>query len=83
MLCVRLGCLPAPANQPFSSNSLGLSIPEEVYSRNGRASGTLKLGYGMKARVFKIITTGSISQLVPEGIINSVISVSVVVLVLW
>ena len=36
-------CLPAPAHQPFSSNSLGLSAPEEVYSRNVRASGTLNL----------------------------------------
>ena len=37
-------CLPAPAHQPFSSNSLVLSAPEEAYSRNVRASGTLKLG---------------------------------------
>ena len=27
-------CLPAPAHQPFSSNSLDLSDPEEAYSRN-------------------------------------------------
>ena len=40
-----LCCLPAPAHQPFSSNSLGLSAPEEICSRNIRASGTLKLGY--------------------------------------
>ena len=33
-------CLPAPAHQPFSSNSLDLSAPEEPYSRNVRASGT-------------------------------------------
>ena len=38
-------CLSALAHQPFSSNSLGLSAPEEVCSRNVRASGTLKLGY--------------------------------------
>ena len=37
-------CLPAPAYQPFSSNSLDLSAPEEAYSRNVRASGTLKFG---------------------------------------
>ena len=30
-------CLPAPAHQPFSSNSLGLSAPEEACSRNERA----------------------------------------------
>ena len=34
---------PAPEHQPFSSNSLGRSAPEEAYSRNLRASGTLKL----------------------------------------
>ena len=38
-------CLPAPAHQPFSSNSLGLIAPEGACSRNVRASGTLKLGY--------------------------------------
>ena len=38
-------CLPAPAHQPFSSNNLDLSAPEEAYRRNVRASGTLKLGY--------------------------------------
>ena len=39
-------CLPAPApaQQPFSSNSLDLSAPEEAYIRNVRASDTLKLG---------------------------------------
>ena len=31
-------CLPAPAHQPFSSNSLDLSAPEEAYSRNVRVS---------------------------------------------
>ena len=45
-------CLPAPAHQPFFSNSLDLSAPEEAYSRNVRASGTLKFGYG---GVFKIL----------------------------
>ena len=48
-------CLPAPAPayQPFSSNNLDLSAPEEAYSRNVRASGTpLKFGY---EGVFKII----------------------------
>ena len=38
-------CLPAPAHQPFSSNRLDLSAPEEAYSRNVRATGTLKFGY--------------------------------------
>ena len=59
-------CLPAPAHQPFSSNSLDLSAPEEAYSRNIRASGTLNFGY---EGVFKILTTGSISLLVacPRG----------------
>ena len=38
-------CLPAPAHQPFSSSSLDLSAPKEAYSRNVRASGTLKFGY--------------------------------------
>ena len=38
-------CLPAPAHQPFSSNSPGLSAREETCSRNIRASGTLKFGY--------------------------------------
>ena len=40
-----LCCLLAPAHQPFSCNSLDLSAPEETYSRNVRASGTLKFGY--------------------------------------
>ena len=44
-------CLPAPAHQLFSSNSLDLSTPEEAYSGNVRASGTLKYGY---EGVFKI-----------------------------
>ena len=34
--------LTALTHQPFSSNSLDLSAPEEAYSRNVRASGTLK-----------------------------------------
>ena len=55
------GCLPAPAHQPFSFNSLGLSVPEEACSRNVRASGTLNIGY---EGIFKIITTGSMSLLV-------------------
>ena len=37
-------CLPAPEHQPFFFNSLDLSAPEEAYSRNVCASGTLKLG---------------------------------------
>ena len=59
-------CLSAPAHQPFSSNSLDHSSPEEAYSRNVRASDNLQLGY---EGVFKIITTGSISLLVacPRG----------------
>ena len=38
-------CLEVPAHQPFSSNSLGPSAPEEACSRNVCESGTLKLGY--------------------------------------
>ena len=59
-------CLPAPAHQPFSFNSLSLSAPAEACSRNVRASGTLKFGY---EGIFKVITTGSISLLVacPRG----------------
>ena len=37
--------MPAPAHQPFSSNSLDLSAPEEAYSRNARASVSLKFGF--------------------------------------
>ena len=37
--------LPAPAHQPFSSNSLNLTAPEETYSRNVRASDIVKFGY--------------------------------------
>ena len=44
-------CLPAPAHQQFSPNSLGLSAPDEACSRNVRASGTLKCGY---EGIFKI-----------------------------
>ena len=50
-------CLPAPPHQPFLFNSLALSAPEEVCSRNVRASGTLKFGY---EDICKIISTGSI-----------------------
>ena len=46
-------CLPAPAHQSFSSNSLDLSAPEEAYSRTVRASGILKDGY---ESVFKIVS---------------------------
>ena len=46
-------CLPAPAHPPFSSNSLNLSVPEEAYSRNVRASGTLKFGYEGVFKIFK------------------------------
>ena len=45
-------CLPAPARQPFSFNSLGLSYYEEACSRNVHASGTLKFRY---EGIFKII----------------------------
>ena len=38
-------CLPAPAHQPFTSNSLDLSASEEHSSRNVRAPGTLNFGY--------------------------------------
>ena len=46
-------CWPAPAHQPFSSNSLDFSAPEEANSRSVRVSGTLKFGYEC---VFKITT---------------------------
>ena len=45
-------CLPAPPHQPFRSKSLDFGAPEEAYSRNGRALGTLKFGY---ESVFKIL----------------------------
>ena len=48
LLCCKIAdvcCLPMPAHQPFSSNSLDLSAPEEAYSRNVCASGTLKFEY--------------------------------------
>ena len=35
----------SPAHQPFSSKGLGLRALVEAYSRNVRASDTLKLGY--------------------------------------
>ena len=54
-------CLPTPAHQPISSNSLGRCASKEAYSRNVRASGSLKFGY---ESVFKILTTRSISLLV-------------------
>ena len=44
-ICCLSAPAPAPAHQPFSSNSLDLSAPEEAYIRNERASGTLKFGY--------------------------------------
>ena len=47
-------CLLALAHKPFSSNSLGLSAPEEAYSRNVRALGTLKFGYEVFLRLFPI-----------------------------
>ena len=46
-------CLPAPAHQPFSSNSLDLSAPEEAYSRTLRASGTLNLAVKVFLRLQK------------------------------
>ena len=46
-------CLLAPAHQPFSSNSLDRSAPKVVYSRNVRASGTVKFWH---EGVFKIRT---------------------------
>ena len=52
-------CLPTPVHQPFSSNSLDLSAPEEAYSRNVSASGTLKFGY---EDVFKIATSSKSSR---------------------
>ena len=81
-------CLPEPAHQPFSFNSLGLSAPEEACSRNVRALGTLSI-LGMKVFFFffffffKIITTGSISLLVACPLGYHELSVSVVMLVLW
>ena len=44
-------CSPPAAHQPISSNNLDLSVSEEAYSRNVRASGTLK--FGIKG-VFKV-----------------------------
>ena len=52
--------MPAPAHQPFSSISLDLSVPEEAYSRNVRATGTLKFGY---EGVFKISTPTDLAKL--------------------
>ena len=46
-----------PAHQPFSSNSLDLSAPEEAYSRNVLPSGTLmhkKCGYEGVLRFFYV-----------------------------
>ena len=43
-----------PAHQPFSSNSLDLSAPEEAYSRNVLPSGTLKCGYEVVLRFFYV-----------------------------
>ena len=47
-----------PEYQVFFSNSLDLSAPEEAYSRNVRASGTLKFGY---ESVFKITPVNIVS----------------------
>ena len=46
-------CLPAPAHQPFSFNTLDLSASEEACNRNICASDTLKFGY---KGIFKITT---------------------------
>ena len=54
-------CLPCLHTNHFLLIVWDLSASEETYSRNVRASGTLKFGY---EGVFKIITTGSISLLV-------------------
>ena len=56
-------CLPAPAHQSFSFNSLGLSAPEEACSRNVRASGTLTFGY---EGIFKIMGPSSPSLMILE-----------------
>ena len=49
-------CLPAPAHQPFSFNSLGLIAPEVACSRNVRVSGTLKFGYeGICKKLHKLL----------------------------
>ena len=71
MLCVRLGMIALCRRLRINhflliQCSLDLSAPEEAYSRNERAPGTLKFGY---EGVFKILTTGSISLLVacPRG----------------
>ena len=48
--------LPTPAHQPFTSNSLGPSAPDEDHSRNVRTSGTLKLRYeDLFFRFYKVI----------------------------
>ena len=48
-------CLPALAHQPLFLNSLDLSAPEEAYSRNVRASGTLKVWYEDVCKIANII----------------------------
>ena len=48
-------CLPAPAHQSFSFKSLDLNAPEEAYSRNVRASGTLKFGYEGILKILSIL----------------------------
>ena len=48
-------CLPAPAHQPISFNSLDLSSPEEAYSRNEGALGTGYEGV-LKIYILRIIS---------------------------
>ena len=50
-------CLPAPVHHTFSSNSLDLSAPEEAYSRNVGASGTLVTGNTKPYTLFPIGST--------------------------
>ena len=59
--------MPAPAHQPFSSNSLDLGAPEEAYSRNVCASGTRYEGD------FKIDSNHQLTSQSPD-ILTSVIT---------
>ena len=63
-------CLPAPAHQPFSFNSLGLSAPEEACSRNVRASGNLKIVY---EGIFKIYSWSLLMSLLNDTIISCLV----------
>ena len=68
-------CLSAPAHQPFPSNSLDLSAPEEAYIRNVRASGTLKFGYEGVFKIYHMLLfETSISSESIEGVSHRALS---------